>query len=108
MKHTKSLGEVFYQLSNIHSIRWVASETIALEKILKNYNALVHNMAVISELDNEFGKENAEKALTFQKILLNNGFLTTLVFSIDVLHILQEISLEFQKSSFFIGKENLD
>ena len=63
-------------------------------------------MAFLSISGEEFGNDVAQKALTYQKTLSNIRFVTTLIFSIDALHVLKEKSLQFQKSSSsLIGKE---
>lgn len=104
----ESLGEVFHELSNINTIRWVASEKLALDKIYVNYRSLVNNMVLISESKQYFGDDNALKAESYSKTLLNVRFATTLVFTIDVLDILTDVSLQFQKgSSTLIGKEQV-
>jgi hypothetical protein len=103
----EALGEQFWELNYIFTIRWLSSELSALSRLHKNYNSLIHNMDNISKRC-EFSEEIAIKASAYKEILLNPKFHTTLLFVIDVLQLLNGVSKSFQdSSSTVIGKEEL-
>ena len=105
IKTAEILRETYVQINYVHTVRWLPSERAANEKIYHNLHSLINNMDIIAT-SKEFEKNVAQKALAFRKILTNSRFITTLVFLIDTLKVLEAASLQFQRSSqSLIGKE---
>ena len=99
LMHTAEImGEAFYELNYIFTIRWIPSEYQALLRIYTNYKILVSNMEYISQ-NNDFTKDIKENAIKLKKTLLHPIFFTTLSFALDVLFILKDVSLQLQKES---------
>ena len=102
-----TLGEQFWELNYIFTIRWLSSELSALNRLHKNYNSLIQNMDIISNSD-EFSEDISIKASAYKDILLNPKFHTTLLFVMDILQLFDGVSKSFQdSSSTVIGKEEL-
>jgi hypothetical protein len=103
----ETFGETFNELHYVHPIRWVTSEFVAFESLYKLYPIIVQNMQLIIESD-DFTEEVSARASGYKAILLQTNFFTTFVFVMDVLKILGDVSLKFQKSdSTLIGKETM-
>jgi hAT family C-terminal dimerisation region len=107
MSTAELLGEAFYSLNYIFTIRWVPSEYQALVRIYNNYKILIVNLEFISDTF-DFTKEIRDTAKRMLGTLQHPKFFTTLSFALDVLSILRDISLELQKeASSVIGLEAL-
>jgi hAT family C-terminal dimerisation region len=104
IKTAEELGNTFYEVNYIYSSRWVASEFNAVNRIRANYRSLVHNMQSIAE-DKSYNTEISAKASGFRNILLHPRFFVMLLFTLDVLQLVQKTSLQCQETSgSVIGK----
>jgi hypothetical protein len=107
MEMAHILGQVFYELNFIFPIRWVSSEFQALFRIYQNYRSIINNMKMISQ-SNDFTNDIKQVASKILQTLQNAKFFTTLLFAMDVLSIIKDSSLQFQKASLSaIGLESI-
>ncbi len=103
----EAFGQTFSELHYVHPIRWISSEFIAFESMYKLYPIIIQNMQLIMD-SNEFNDDVSARAKGYKTTLLQTNFLTTFLFVIDLLKLLGDVSLKFQKSdSTLIGKETL-
>ena len=98
IKTAEELGNTFYEVNYIYSSRWVASKFNAVNRIRANYRSLVHNMQSIAE-DNSYNTEISAKASGFRNTLLHPRFFVMLLFTLDVLQLVQKTSLQCQETS---------
>jgi hypothetical protein len=73
MDTAELLGEAFYALNYIFTIRWVPSEYQALVRIYNNYRILIRNMEFISDTF-DFTKEIQDTA---KRMLVNCSILNS-------------------------------
>jgi len=92
-----ALDVQFYRLNYIHNIRWIASEHRALKRVWSNWETLVTNLGDISHDSSDFDKDSRIKANWLLKTLKNPRFVTTLVFLIDAIDVLQVFSKSLQE-----------
>lgn len=103
----EALDNTFYELNYIFEVRWVASEHKALDRLMKNYEVILENLAHIeASPTSEFDSGVKATASGFRKILLHSRFFITLQFMRDVLAVFKSRSQELQKASaVLIGQE---
>lgn len=101
------LGNVFYELTYIFKVRWVASEFLALEHISKNYETLLANLQFI-ELSPEFKEGDSQQvAKGLKSTMLNTNFIGVFFFTMDMLDLLRQESQRLQdRQGVIIGMED--
>lgn len=105
-------NEKFYALSNIISIRWVASDYKAMKAIYKMWKLLVLDLGEIGR-NKEFELKTKTEAKQRRSELIGKNFLIMFHFMYDILNELSIVSQNMQKREGLVVnalkfKENLD
>ena len=90
------LDGVKIHLTSIFEVRWVASEKKAVDNLIKYYKPIVRHLHKITE-DYNFNEKTRSKAKGLLKTMYDKNFYMILHFLADILAILEETSLAFQK-----------
>ena len=95
---TPLFGEEFKQLGLMKNIRWLASRSRALSILDTNYKVLVYDLESKSYGTNE----TASKAPGYVEFIRQPQFLFYLHFFQDIVSILKDVSLIFQRDSLLV------